>query len=532
MKRLALALVALLLVAFVAPTSSASDDNQSRPGRVAFPGVGSPSDPAGKGSFRFGVSSSATQIEDQNPNTDWYQWTQPPPDGLGKSPAVGEAVDGYTLAVEDIALIKELNVDSYRFSIEWARVEPQRGVVDEAALAHYGAVIDALLANGIRPMITVHHFAMPVWVDNPRDPGCANGPSDENLCGLDHPEGGQLVVDEIAGFAALLADRFGDRVDEWVTVNEPMVYMMFAQWFGVGPPGKAHLNPDSIGPLTTALRNYVKAHVAMYNALKAHDRVEANGEGEPASVGLTNSSHVFVAVRDGKVSTNPDDLAAVARYQWLFDDIFVESIWRGGFDSDVDGVIDEQHPEWRGRLDWLGVQFYSRTGIGAPGATGQTIPVVNVDFCTGPPCMPLADETYWVPQMGYETYPQGLGSILADLGSRYRGLPLIVTESGLATDVGARRAEHLVRSLEQISSARRAGVDVRGYYHWSLMDNFEWLSGYGPKFGLYAVDRTTMARTPTEAVPVYGDIAGRRAVSRPVLDRYGGTGPLTPEPAN
>lgn len=530
MRRLALVLV-LLVAALPSPVSAAGQESGGS-GRVAFPHIGSTSAPSGKGSFRFGVSSSATQIEDRNPNTDWYRWTQPPPEGLGKSPAVGEAVDGYTLALRDIRLIRDMNLDSYRFGVEWARVEPRRGEIDEAALAHYGRVIDALRANGIRPMITIHHFAMPVWVDDPSDPACANGPTDENLCGLDHPVGGQLVVDEMAAFAALLAERFGDRVDEWVTVNEPMVYMMFSQWFGVGPPGKAHLNPESVPQLAAALRNYVSAHVAMYDAVKAHDRIAAEREGVAASVGLTNSAHAFVPVRDGRISTNPDDVAAVERYRWLFDDIFVESVWRGGFDSDVDGVIDEDHPEWRGRLDWLGVQFYSRTGIAAPGTIGQTIPVVNVDFCTGPPCMPLADDTYWVPQMGYETYPQGLGPILRDVAARHRGLPLVVTESGLATDVGARRAEHLVRSLQQIAQVRREGVDVRGYYHWSLMDNFEWLSGYGPKFGLYAVDRTTTRRTPTEAALVYGAIAGPRAVSPRLADRYGGTGPLTPEPGN
>lgn len=531
MRRLALGLLAVLVLASSAlPVSTASEGG--RKAKAAFPDIGSTSASSGRDSFRFGVSSSATQIEDRNPGTDWYRWTQPPPDGLAKSPAVGEAVDGYTLALSDIALIKEMNVDAYRFGVEWSRVEPRRGEVDEAALAHYGEVIDALRANGIRPMITVHHFAMPVWVDSPDDPTCADGPTDENLCGLDHPVGGRLVIDEMASFAALLADRFGARVDEWVTVNEPLVYMMFSQWFGVGPPGKANLTPGTVPTLARALRNYISAHVAMYDAVKRHDRVDANHEGVAASVGLTNSSHVFVPVRDGKVSTNPEDVAAIERYKWLFDDIFVESIWQGGFDSDIDGVLDEWHPEWRGRLDWLGVQFYSRTGVGAPGTTGMTVPVVNADLCTGPPCMPLVDGTYWVPQMNYETFPQGLGDVLRQTAAAHPGLPLVVTESGLATDVGARRAEHLVRSLEQIAQVRRQGVDVRGYYHWSLMDNFEWLSGYGPKFGLYSVDRATMTRTPTEAATVYGQVAGPRAVSGELAERYGGTGPLTPEPAN
>ncbi len=182
------------------------------------------------------MSSSATQIEDQNPNTDWYQWTQPAPDGLGRSAFVGEAVGGYTRAIQDVQLIKKMNVDSYRFGIEWARIEPCRGVIDEAALRHYDRFINELRANGIRPMITVFHFAMPTWVDNAEDIACVGGPSDTNLCGLAHPVGGRLVVQEMAEHAALLARRSGDRVDDWATINEPGVYMLF-------PKGSAPARP-------------------------------------------------------------------------------------------------------------------------------------------------------------------------------------------------------------------------------------------------------------------------------------------------
>ncbi|TXS62981.1 glycoside hydrolase family 1 protein [Streptomyces sp. sk2.1] len=534
-KRLLKIAAAVLALGLVAPVAVAGEetDSAAKPRTASFSSIGSPSAPSGKGSFRFGVSSSATQIEDQNTNTDWYKWTQPAPEGLGKSAFVGEGVKGYSKAIEDIGLLEDLNVDSYRFSIEWARVEPRRNQIDEAALDHYSKQIDALIARGIRPMIVIHHFANPVWVDNPEDPGCANGPSDTNLCGLDNPTGGPLVVAEMAEHAKLLAERFGDRVDEWATLNEPMVYMLFSHAFGAGPPGKANLPTAFADKFVPALRQYINAHAAMYKAIKRYDRHDADGDGLTSSVGLTASVKQYVAVRDGKVSTEPRDIAARDRFRRFFELNILDSLWKGSFDTDFDGTADEAHPDWKNTLDWLGIQLYDRTGVSDPGPTPSptTLPVINVDTCGTAPCLPASDPSYFIPAMGYESDPTGLYPVLKDFSARYTGLPLIVSESGIATESGKRRAEFTVRALEQIDRVRAEGVDVRGYYHWSLLDNFEWLQGYGARFGLYSVDRTTMKRTPTEAATVYSAIAGSRTLTPAIRKTYGGTGPLSPEPA-
>lgn len=531
MKKLVV-LCALVLVCAGGIVILRYDDSSSALASRRFEKTGSLSEPSGEGGFRFGVSSSATQIEDGNVHTDWYRWTQPEPEGMGRSPFVGDAVNGYTEAIADIDLIEEMNLDSYRFSIEWARIEPARGEIDEEALAHYGEFIDELVARDIRPVVTIHHFSNPVWVDDPQDPECVNGPSDANLCGLDDPEGGGLVVDAMADHAGLLAERYGDRVDEWVTINEPMVYMLFAQAFGAGPPGNAHLLTD-FERFQEAQRNLISAHAAMYEAIKAKDTVDSTGDGAASSVGMATSSKIYVPVRDGEVSDDPRDAEAVERLRRFFEYTVLDAVWEGGYDSDLDGVIDEEHPEWAGTLDWLGIQLYDRIGVSDPGdePSETTMPVVNVDTCSGPPCLPLLDETYFVPDMGYETSPQGLYTVLTKTSERYEGLPLVVTESGIATNSGTRRAEMVVRALEQIERVRHEGVDVRGYYHWSLMDNFEWLEGYTPKFGLYSVDLETMERVPTEAAGVLGDIAESRRINRYQRETYGGDGPLTPEPA-
>jgi beta-glucosidase len=501
------------------------------PNDIDYRPIGSLSAPSGKGSFRFGVATAATQIEDMDPNTDWYVFTEPAAmGGLGNGKAfVGDAVKGYSLALDDVKLLQALHVDSYRFSIEWARVEPQRGVFDEAALQHYDDLIDALVAAGIRPLVTLHHFSNPVWVFDPRDPDCQNGPSDTNLCGLGHPVGGPLVIAEMAKFAQTVAARYGDRVDEWGTLNEPVNYLLASYGVGQFPPGKTYALSD-FGKFMDVVRDYLTAHARMYDALKAADTIDADGDGVAASVGLSLSVADFEPAQDNLPSKDPVDIAARDRVVYVYHHLVPDSILDGTFDVDLDGTPDEQHPDWKGRLDWLGAQYYSRIGVtGNPGF----FPVVNATPCFAPldlgSCLPPADPTFCVPTMGYEFWAPGLYGVLADFGKRWPTLPLVVTEAGLATDVGERRAENVVRILEQIERARAKGIDVRGYYHWSLMDNFEWAEGFGPHFGLYHVDRTTYARTPTAGVDAYAAIAGARTLTAAQRRQWGGNGALTPE---
>src|SRR5262249_42718870 len=158
---------------------------------------------------------------------------------------------------------------------------------------------------------------------------------------------------------------------------------------------------------------------------------------------------------------------------------------------------------------------------GSPGI----IPLVNATPCYGGfdlgSCVPPLDPTHFVPAMGYEHDPAGLYLVLTDFAKRWPDLPLTVPEAGLATPGGPRRAEMIVRGIEQIDKAKKAGVDVRGYYHWSIYDNFEWALGYVPRFGLYSVDRTTFTRTPTEGATVLGEIAAARSLTEATRKKYG-----------
>jgi beta-glucosidase len=476
---------------------TACGDDPAPPPPLPFGAIGPLTGDAGRAGFRFGAASAATQIEDGNTLTDWYLWTRPVAEGgLGKGREfVGDAVDGYTRAIDDLALVEATNLDSYRFSIEWARVEPTRDTWDEAAFAHYRAQLDAMVARGIRPMITIHHFSNPLWVADPRATDCAGGPSDTNLCGLGSA-GGAQIVDEMAELAGELARRYGDRVDEWATLNEPVNYLLAAYGIGQFPPGRI-----TVGQLLTdfvpVVRDYLAAHARMYDAIKAADTTDADGDGVVAAVGLTLSIADWTAAGGNLPSTDPRDVAARDKVTYLYHHLAIDALTAGMFDANLDGTPDEPQPTWRNKLDWLGLQYYFRTGV-----TGQSqaIRELGLTPCFGAfdfgSCLPPTDPTFCVPTMGYEFYAPGLGAIITQMAGRYPGLPLVISESGIATDVGARRAENIVRALEQIAAAKAAGADVRGFYYWSLTDNFEWAEGYRPHFGLYAVDRTTMAPDP------------------------------------
>jgi beta-glucosidase len=291
-------------------TTEPPDPHFGEPGPLAGEG--------GVGGFRFGAASAATQIEDQNENTDWYWFTLPISEGgVGKGTPVGDAAKGFSKAVEDVALLTQANLDSYRFSIEWARIEPTRDQVQEEGLAHYDAFIDALVEAGVRPNVTLHHFSNPVWVDDPRDIDCPNGPTDQNLCGFGHPEGGPLIIEELRAHAQLLAERYGDRVDDWGTVNEPINYLMASHGVGAFPPGKINIFSFEEDLIPT-IRNYLLAHAAMYEAIKTYDTIDADGDGVAASVGLTLNVVQWVPARDNAVSEDPVDVDARDRLNYAY----------------------------------------------------------------------------------------------------------------------------------------------------------------------------------------------------------------------
>ncbi|MSQ02901.1 MAG: glycoside hydrolase family 1 protein [Myxococcales bacterium] len=477
--------------------------------------------------FRWGAAGAAHQIEGGNTNNNWFQFeTLPEFDGKTAEPS-GAAVDGYARYEDDADLLVELGADIYRLSIEWSRVEPQRDVWDEAQWQHYRDVLETLRARGIEPMVTLHHFTEPIWMQDLADLDCAAGPTDANLCGWTNP----AVPEEFAEFAGEAAARFGDLVDEWSTFNEPGGYLLSGYLGGAFPPGELNITvtgvTERVIPVAVGM---LDGHAGAYAAVHAADVADADGNGVAASVGFTNSIQWIVPVDEA----DADDVAAADRIRALYGYIFSDGVISGLLDRDLDGTPEEAHPEWANTCDRLGYQYYFRMYVKAlPGfppidavpCEASTLEILGMDPSTFGCPTPHPDD---VTQMGYEHYAPGLGLLAPALAERYPGTPLRVTEAGIGTTTGRRRAENIVRQLAGLADAIDAGAPVDGYIHWSLTDNFEWAEGFRPRFGLWSVDLDTFARTPTEGADVLRGIIADNGIRQSVWEQYGQGDHLSP----
>ena len=333
------------------------------------------------------------------------------------------ACDHWNRVETDTALLVRLGVGAHRFSVEWARIEPEPGRFDRAALDHYRAEVDGLIAIGVEPLLTLHHFSLPSWLAE---------------------RGGVLARELPSRFEAFtrqVARTLGDRVKFWITINEPNVLVAQGYVLGLWPPGVRQ--PQSVPGAISSLR---RAHVAAYRAI--HELVP------DASVGLAH--HVRLAT---PASRSLLDRAAAGLLDVTFNRLFLDL------------------PQ-----DYLGVNYYSRDVV----RFDRTRPLELFAERSVAPGAALSD-------LGWEIYPRGLGVVLRMLARRRK--PIWITENGVADAADRVRTRFLVDHLAEVAAAIADGVDVRGYLHWSLLDNFEWAEGYAPRFGLYSVDYRTQVRT-------------------------------------
>jgi beta-glucosidase len=421
--------------------------------------------------FLLGVATSAHQVEGGNQN-DWTDWELGSfADGaphIADGTVSGAATESFDRFDEDLALMVSLGVNSYRFSVEWSRLEPTEGTFDGAVADRYRAWAASLRAAGIEPMVTLHHFTLPRWV-------AAQG-------GWESDE----TVTDFAAFAGRVAAQLGAEVDLWCTLNEPNVYVVQGYFDGVWPPGKK----DSVLG-ARVLARLLRAHARATASLRAADLTDANGDGHATRVGLAHHVRFFEAA-----TSAPLDAFITGATDAFFNEATVVAARTGRIRLSVpfELEIDEPEPGLVGAFDYLGLNYYTRdhvrADLGTPALSRQFVP-------EGKPTNDL----------GWELYPEGLYLFLKRFSKH--GWPIYVTENGLADQARDQRPAYLRTHLAALEQAAREGVDVRGYYHWSLLDNFEWAEGYAPKFGLYAVDFASAAktRTPTEAVGTFQNVA-------------------------
>jgi beta-glucosidase len=388
--------------------------------------------------FLFGTAQSAHQVEGGNVNSDWWDWEHRP--GTPCREPSGDACDFYHRYAEDVALVAALGFNAFRFSIEWARIEPAEGEFSTAALDHYRRVLEACRARLLAPLVTFHHFSLPRWLQ------AAGGFTADRFPAL------------FERYCRRAAAALGDLPAYASTFNEPEGLGEGGFLLGVNPPGRR----GDLEGFWRVAEQVLEAHRLGVAAIRAE-------AGVPAGVTLQLPDLQY---EDG-ASPGSDHVELSAQVS----DRFLEAA-RGD--------------------DWLGVQTYTRNRFGPEGPRGPHVRL-------GEESEPV--ETAGTTQLGQELYPQALGASLRRAWRATGGIPLLVTESGIATSDDGKRIAYVEAALQEVLSALADGIDVRGYLHWSLLDNFEWSLGYRPTFGLVAVDRSTFARTPKPSASWLGAIA-------------------------
>jgi beta-glucosidase/6-phospho-beta-glucosidase/beta-galactosidase len=445
----------------------------------------------------------ASRCEDRH--SDWYAWiTSPfvkydPLEFMSREPPTA-GPGFYELYDQDIGRAHdELRNDAMRLSIEWSRVFPQptfgvdgealRALADPDALAYYHAQLGALRARGMKPFVTINHYTLPDWIHDAV--GCN---LDFDGCTKRGWADGATIVPEIAKYAGFVAEEFGGEVDDWATLNEPFTAVIIPSFIMPSPdrsnPPGVHFHVDAAKSAMIAM---IEAHARMYDAVHAADQSDADGDGVNAKVGIVYNMQAVAPLTDDDADAR---VAGDARY--FMNEMFLDGAARGDLDRNWDGNV-EHRDDLAKRIDFIGINYYAllyaqAIPIQVPGLD-RISPKLTFNFAT--------------PKTDFH-YPAGIAEVLHE-ASRY-GVPLVVSETGVDDGAGAYDAAWVKGTLGYVKKAMNEGVDVRGYFYWSLMDNYEWNHGTHMKFGLYAVDARDKHRTARDGVRAYGQIAGSRKV--------------------
>ena len=419
--------------------------------------------------FLIGAATAAHQVEGSNTNSDY--WAQEHLPHTSFAEPSGPACDHYNRYEEDIKLLADAGLNAYRFSIEWARIEPEEGRFDEAEIEHYRRVIACCRAHGVEPIVTLHHFTSPVWLIR---------------------KGGweaESTVEDFRRYAVYVTEKLGGELKTICTINEANMGLQLA-----AISRRFLLMMQQAAQTKDAKKEEGKVQVGMNFEKMMENRKFAAMEN--AQVFGTPQPQIFVSSRtpEGDALVFRAHQAAKAAIKALYPNIkvgitlsvhdlqaqpggetFAEAAWEEEFRHYLPFIRDD---------DFLGVQNYTRTLYGPQGQL---------------PCPEGAELT----QMDYEFYPEALENVLRKVHEDFKG-DLIVTENGVAVSDDSRRVEFIRRALKGVENCLNDGIPVKGYCYWSLLDNFEWQKGYSMTFGLIAVDRNTMERHPKESLAFLG----------------------------
>ena len=431
--------------------------------------------------FLWGVSTAAYQVEGSNYANQWCEWERA--GRIKTGDLCGNACDWWENAERDFDIARDLGINALRFSVEWSRIEPQPGQCDRPALDRYRGMLKALHERGILPIVCLHHFTNPLWLE--RDGGFLS------------PKAGA----HFERFARRVVAELGDLCGYWVTVNEPNVYAALGYVLGEFPPGKR----GDIRSAMLVVRNFAEAHTRAYHAI--HE-IQAG-----AQVGWAHNYVVFTPAD----SDRSLDRWSASLVNNLFNETFIQLLESGRLSGPMKWLCGEM-PDAKGAFDFVALNVYSRFHV-AFDARLLTQMFARVFV---PPHVPQGD--HGAEQPYGEAYPPAIRAAVERVARLAK--PIYILENGVPDARDRIRPWLIVNAVDQLHRLIEEGYDVRGYFHWSLTDNFEWSEGWGLRFGLVALDRGTQARVIRNSGYLYSAIARGNELTDEMVERYS---KLTPQ---
>lgn len=409
----------------------------------------------------MGVATASMQIEGGDVNANWNDWYRQGRITDGTDPA--SANDHWKYWQEDTELMREMGLQIYRFSVEWARLMPEPDRVDEAVVERYRQELLRLREYGIRPLLTIHHFSNPMWF--------------ENMGAFANRENLRYYLELVE----LVVDRFGDLCSDYITINEPNVYATNSYFFGTWPPGHKKL-----GETIAVMENLAYCHIQAYNMIHAKRKQMGYTD---TMVGAANHVRVFAP----KNPKNPWHLLCARLTRWLFQDALTDVMTLGKFALPLRNWGNIPRGEY---TDFIGVNYYSRSTVSGIGdGVRENSPRNDLDW---------------------EIYPSGIvecAQALYDLLPR----PIWVTENGTCDNDDRFRCRYLYEHLLAISGSE---LPFRRYYHWCFCDNFEWIEGNSAKFGLVSVDPQSRQRQVKRSGRFYSEVIAAGGVTQEIYENY------------
>lgn len=497
--------------------------------------------------FKWGVSASAFQFEmgDRlrrfiDPNTDWWHWVRDPKNiagGIVSGDLPEDGVNYAELYPKDHEIAQKMGLKIYRLTIEWSRIFPcstahvevdtERdglGLIKDVKITEdtlheldqiankkyvefYRNIIQDLRSRGFKVIGNLLHFTLPIWLHDPISVRDSNGEIG--------PRGymDETFIMEFTKFAAYVAWKFGDLIDMWSTFNEPMVMVelgYLSSFLGF-PPGI--LNPKGAA---LALRNQIIAHARAFDVIKTWDKKRADKDSqEPAWIGVI---HNIIP----PYPLTKEDSRSCEIYNKFHNTVILDAWTKGKFSPDFEERSEVKQIHLGNRLQWLGVNYYTRIVTRNAKRKYEDFPLIEFEGVEGYgyACVPngVSKDARPCSDFGWEVYPEGFLDAL-NIAWEYR-LPIYVTENGIADFRDTLRPLYIVNHLIVLEEAIKSGIDVRGYMHWALTDNYEWAEGFRMRFGLYEVDLITKERRSRKSADIYKKVVENNGVSEDLKREY------------